>query len=294
MPRVAPSRHERLFKRLKHLTKSPQNPGPGPGAPLRLVQLTDPHLFGDTARALRGVPTLPALRATIDAAMADIEGCEAILATGDLVQDDPGGYAHFREVFSAPGKPVLCIPGNHDLLPEMRAALSGPPFVLDGPVDLGAWRILLLDSTVPGEVGGELSTAELSRLEAELASAPDRHALVALHHHPVPMGSRWLDAVGLANPEAFFAVLDRHPQVRGVVYGHVHQHHEIERRGVRILATPSTCSQFRPDVQDFAVDDQPPAWRCLDLHPDGRIATRVRWLPADSRLELPALEARRR
>jgi 3',5'-cyclic-AMP phosphodiesterase len=261
---------------------------------VRLVQLTDPHLFGDTARALRGVPTLPALRATIDAAAADIEGCDAILATGDLVQDDPGGYAHFRDVFKTLGKPALCIPGNHDLVPEMRAALSGPPFRLDGPVDLGAWRILLLDSTVPGEVGGELSPGELARLDADLGSAPDRHALVALHHHPVPMGSRWLDAIGLANAAAFFAVLDRHPQVRGIVYGHVHQHHEVERRGVRILATPSTCSQFLPDAQDFAVDDQPPAWRRLDLHADGRIATRVRWLSADKSVDLPALQSKRR
>jgi 3',5'-cyclic-AMP phosphodiesterase len=273
------------------LTKSPQNLEAGTVAPVRLVQLTDPHLYGDSARALRGVPTLPALRATIDAAAADIDGCDAILATGDLVQDDPGGYAHFRDVFTALGKPALCIPGNHDLVPEMRAALSGAPFRLDGPVDLGAWRILLLDSTVPGEVGGALATDELQRLEQDLASAPERHALVALHHHPVPMGSRWLDAVGLANAAAFFAVLDRHPQVRGVVYGHVHQHHEVERRGVRILATPSTCSQFLPDAQDFAVDDQPPAWRRLDLHEDGRISTRVRWLGDSIAVEVTAAQA---
>jgi 3',5'-cyclic-AMP phosphodiesterase len=276
------------------LTKSRHKPETGAGTPLRLVQLTDPHLYGDAARTLRGVPTLPALRATIDAAAVDIGGCDAILATGDLVQDDPVGYGHFRDVFSAVGKPVLCIPGNHDLLPEMRAALQGPPFQLDGPVDLGAWRILLLDSTVPGEVGGRLSPAELARLESDLAAAPDRHALVMLHHHPVPMGSQWLDAVGLVNAAEFFAVLDRHPQVRGVVYGHVHQHHEIERRGVRILATPSTCSQFLPDSQDFAIDDQPPAWRRLDLHPDGRIWTRVRWLASDNTVEMPALQAKRR
>lgn len=256
------------------MTKSKRNSG----ATLQLVQLTDPHLFTDPTRALRGVPTLPALRATLAAAAVQIAGCDAILATGDLVQDDPGGYAHFREVMAPLGKPVLCIPGNHDLVPQMRAALSGPPFLLDGPVDLGDWRILLLDSTVPGEVGGRLAQAELARLDAQLAGAPDRPALVTLHHHPVPMGSRWLDPLGLANAAEFFAVLDRHPQVRGIVYGHVHQRHEVQRRDVRILATPSTCSQFLPEAADFAVDDQPPAWRRLVLHADGRIESSVHWL----------------
>ena len=117
---------------------------------VNLVQLTDQHLFADPARALRGVQTLPALRATLAAAAADVAGCDAILATGDLVQDDPGGYAHFRAEFSALGKPVLCIPGNHDDLPAMHAALAAPPFQLGGVFDAGAWRVVMLDSTIPG------------------------------------------------------------------------------------------------------------------------------------------------
>ena len=261
------------FKPLNHLTKSSTAT-----SSVRLVQLTDQHLYEDAGRALRGVPTLPALHATIGAAATDIATCDPILATGHIVQHDPGGTRHFREAFLPLGKPVLCLPGNHDLVPEMRAALAQPPFRMEGHVDLGAWRIVLLDSCVPGEVGGHLGSPALATLEAALASANARHVLVALHHHPVPVGSRWLDDVGLDNPEDLFAVLDRHAQVRGVVFGHVHQSLEIVRRGVRYLATPSTCSQFRPKVHDFAVDDAPPAWRWLELHADGRIDTSIRWL----------------
>jgi Icc protein len=261
------------FKLLNHLTKSARN-----AASIKLVQLTDPHLYADAAHALRGVPTLPALYATLGAASSDIASCEAILATGDLVQDDPGGYVHFRDAFTPLDKPVLCVPGNHDLGAPMRSELSRPPFQICGHWDRGGWRVVLLDSTVPGEVGGALSAQELMRLDAALASAPDLHALIALHHHPVALGSRWIDSLGLANAEDFFAVLDRHPQVRGVVFGHVHQDFEGVRRGVRILGTPSTCSQFLPLAQDFAVDDTPPAWRVLELMPDGGIGTSVNWL----------------
>ena len=251
------------------MTKSP---------PINLVQLTDQHLFTDPERALRGIATLPALRATLAAAREHLAGCQAILATGDLVQDDPGGYAHFRREFAALGKPVLCIPGNHDDLKAMHAQLSQPPFQLGGVYDAGAWRIILLDSTVPGETGGTLSDATLQLLNEALAGSPQPHALVCLHHHPVPMKSRWLDTVGLDNPGDFFDVLRHHPAVRGVLFGHVHQEVDDVRDGLRILATPSTCSQFKPHSDDFATDQTPPAWRTLALHEDGSIDTRVHWL----------------
>jgi 3',5'-cyclic-AMP phosphodiesterase len=96
--------------------------------------------------------------------------------------------------------------------------------------------------------------------------------------HPVEMRSRWLDTVGLANADALFGIVDRHPQVRGIAFGHVHQALDTVRNGVRILATPSTCSQFLPGSDDFAIDNQPPAYRKLLLHADGRIETDVVWV----------------
>jgi Icc protein len=256
------------LKRLNQLTKYP----------ITLLQLTDQHLYGDPDQRLRGVPTLPSLRATLLAAREDIARCTAILATGDLVQDDPAGYAHFRREFAALRRPVLCIPGNHDDVPAMRAALSDSPFQVGGVFDVGQWRVVLLDSTVPGEVGGALSKVTLKELEISLTEARDKHTLICLHHHPVQMHSRWLDTVGLANASEFFEILALHKQVRGIVFGHVHQELDYQRDGVRIIATPSTCSQFVPGSEDFAVDNTPPAYRRLDLLADGRIDTEVVWV----------------
>ena len=156
--------------------------------------------------------------------------CDAILVTGDLVQDDAGGYEHFRRLFARFGKPVLCIPGNHDFVPQMREALAGRPFDLDGPADIGAWRIVLLDSVVPEQAGGRISVEMLTKLDEELGRARQRHAMVCLHHHPIAMQSRWLDSVGLSNADEFWSVIDSHPQVRAVVWGHVHQNFEGVRR----------------------------------------------------------------
>jgi 3',5'-cyclic-AMP phosphodiesterase len=245
---------------------------------LRLVQFTDPHLYGSETASLRGVATLPALLQTLAQAQARDWPVDAVLVTGDLVQDDPTGYANFRRVFSNLGKPIYCVPGNHDEPVAMKRELDRAPFVLSGHVDIGPWRIVLLDSCIPGSAGGRLSERTLEELDAALKSAPNKHALVCMHHHPVSMSSRWLDEVGLANPNDLFKVIDRHRNVRAVLWGHVHQSFEGTRKGVRLLATPSTCQQFLPRSDDFAVDHSPPAYRTLELRPDGTIATEVVWV----------------
>lgn len=245
---------------------------------VRLTQFTDPHLYGDEGEALRGVPTLPALNTAIAHAQARDWPPDAVLVTGDLVQDDPAGYPHFRRVFGALGLPVLCLPGNHDEPRAMRRELAGTPFVLGGHVDLGRWRIVLLDSCIPGSAGGALSAQTLAELDAALGSAEGRHCLVCLHHHPVPMASRWLDRVGLTNANEFLHMVDQHRNVRAIVWGHVHQAYDGLRKGVRLLATPSTCAQFVPNSEDFAVDRRPPAYRTLELRADGSLLTEVVWV----------------
>ena len=249
-----------------------------PGEDLQLVQITDTHLFGDPSARLRGVASLPALRATLELARSDIAQADAILLTGDLVQDDAGGYAHIRDVFAPLGRPVLTIAGNHDLKAPLRATLSSSPFQIDGHHDRAGWRIVMLDSAIEGRAAGELAAAELARLEAALAQAGGRHVLVCLHHHPVSLDSRWLDQVALQNSRAFFAVIDQHPCVRGILFGHVHQAHDSLRGDVRILGTPSTCAQFLPGSDRFQVDPRPPAYRQLVLRANGSISTRLSWL----------------
>lgn len=253
-----------------------------PGEDLQLVQITDTHLFGDPSARLRGVASLPALRATLELARTDIAQADAILLTGDLVQDDAGGYAHIREAFAPLGRPVLTIAGNHDLKTPLRSALAAAPFQIDGHLDRGAWRIVMLDSAIEGRAAGELAPAELARLEQALAEAGGRHVLVCLHHHPVSLDSRWLDQVALQNSRAFFSVIDRHASVRGILFGHVHQAHDSLRGDVRILGTPSTCAQFLPGSDRFQVDPRPPAYRQLVLRPNGNIGTRLNWLAAYS------------
>jgi 3',5'-cyclic-AMP phosphodiesterase len=254
---------------------------------LRFLVLSDPHFFANASGSLRGINTLNSLRRVIGDVIARKLAFDAVICTGDIVNDEPEGYTHFARELAALDRPVYCIPGNHDDPARLRHALAAPPFQVGGHVDLGVWRIVLLDSCLPGHARGHLSDSELQALDAAL-SATDRYAMICVHHHPVSMGSRWLDAVGIDNAEALFEVLDAHAQVRAIAWGHVHQCFDTRRRGVRLLATPSTSAQFLPQADNFAVDARPPAYRGLTLHEDGTLDTEVTWVDEADTTRLPA------
>jgi Icc protein len=151
---------------------------------------------------------------------------------------------------------------------------------------LGNWQVLLLNSSVPDQVGGHLSDDSLHWLARALDAHPNHHALVCLHHQPVPVGSAWIDEIGLSNGADLFAVLDRYPQVRAVLWGHVHQEFDTDRNGVRLLSTPSTCIQFAPGAEVFTLDAAGPGYRWLTLNGDGGMDTGVMRLP-DAPIPVP-------
>lgn len=246
----------------------------------RLLHITDTHLFAAADGRLRGVDTRRSLAAVLAHAAAHAAPPTAVLATGDLSQDETAGaYAAFRAMLAPVGAPVWCLPGNHDDPALMRGPLGDGPFSFAGTATAPGWRLVLLDTHLPGDHGGRLAPAELARLRAELAAHRDEHVLVALHHHPIALGSRWLDELGLHDADEFLAVVDRAPQVRCVVAGHVHQASDLARNGVRYLTTPSTCFQFLPGSDRFAVDSRPPGYRWIELLADGGVRTEVAWIP---------------
>lgn len=242
-----------------------------------VLHITDPHLYGSVSGNLRGVETDSSLRRVLDDALRPgSPAYAAILVTGDLVQDDPAGYLRFKSILVGAQTPVLCVPGNHDEPDLMRRSLAMAPFRYCGAHSVENWKFIMLDSCDPGHVGGRLTTRELDRLDADLTDS--EHALVCLHHHPIAMGSHWLDNIGLADADAFWRVIDAHPAVRGVTWGHVHQDYEGLRNGVRLFATPSTCAQFLPHSDQYAIDARPPAYRRFKLGADGSIGSAVRWV----------------
>lgn len=244
---------------------------------VRIVQLTDTHLCQQAGGILLGMDTDHSLRAVIDLVQAERSTVDLLLGTGDL--SDKGtleAYERLEDYCSLFSAPCFWLPGNHDDREQMVVAGRSPDR-LSPEILVGNWQIIMLDSQVPGEVGGRLGDGELSRLEEALerARVQSLFTLVCLHHQPVKIGCRWLDEQMVADAEAFWRILDGFEGVRAVLWGHVHQEFEQQRGELTLLASPSTCVQFAPGSADFQADDEPPGYRWLDLHSDGRIDSGV-------------------
>lgn len=248
-----------------------------PGDVVRLVQLTDTHLCELQGGTLLGMDTDHSLQAVIDLVQAQRSSVDLLLGTGDL--SDRGArqaYERLQDYFAQFSCDSVWLPGNHDDRGAMESVTRNT-MRLCREVRVAGWQILMLDSQVPGEVGGELGEAELAFLDAALLAAGTEglYTLVCLHHQPVAIGSEWLDEQMVADHAAFFAVLDRYPGVRGVLWGHVHQQIDRQRNGMQLMASPSTCVQFEPGSAGFRADNLAPGYRWLDLHSDGRIESAV-------------------
>jgi 3',5'-cyclic-AMP phosphodiesterase len=102
--------------------------------------------------------------------------------------------------------------------------------------------------------------------------------LIALHHPPVSTGIAAWDELGLpaADRRALGAVLDRHPQVRRVVAGHMHRTMTAELAGRVVLVVPSTYIQTRLNFNPREIETaaEPPGFGVHALL-DGELASHV-------------------
>lgn len=244
-----------------------------------LVQLTDCHLFEDPRGQLREVCTRTRLELVLAAVRQLPVAVERLVVTGDMAHDHLAAtYQQLRELLD-PWLPRLrLVPGNHDDRAAIqqvfadRVQRAGPRLVIDDQV--GNWSLLGVDTHVPGELYGQVGHEQLAWLENRLGQHPQRPAVLFMHHPPTQVLSPWLDLIGLRDASAVRELLVRHPQLKLVCTGHVHQ--ELTYIGPPIIvSTPATGLQFRPTTEKLELDEAAPGFRVLELHDDGSIRTRV-------------------
>ncbi|MGX5202739.1 3',5'-cyclic-AMP phosphodiesterase [Aliikangiella sp. IMCC44632] len=243
---------------------------------VRVAQLTDSHIFAEKEGCLLGLNTRRSFEAVCERVKKEEWKPDVILATGDLSQDaSPQSYQYLADFLATLKVPSFWLPGNHDDPQVMAQYLTNQCVSSAKQILLGDWQIILLDSSVKDKVYGNLSESELAFLSQALQQHPNKHALVSLHHQPVTIDSHWLDQIGLKNAAEFKQVLAKFPQVKGVVWGHIHQDFEFTENGVHWMATPSSCVQFEPGSEDFSAGEEAPGYRFLNLYPDGRVESVV-------------------
>jgi len=244
---------------------------------LKLIQITDLHLGPTADYMFRGVNTLASLQAVLQTIDRSGLGDDLLLLTGDLASDgQPDAYRQLNQLLQVDNRRALWLPGNHDDAAVMQENLIHYPQI--AVFESGNWAILTVDSSQDGQPGGYICEWQLQQIESYLHKLAGQFVLVAMHHSPILINSLWLDQHRIANQQQLHRVLGAHGNVKAVVTGHIHQQHKGDWDGFAVYSTPSTCAQFQPLSDKFALSNQPPAYRWFDLHANGHIDTAVEFV----------------
>ncbi|AUC62430.1 Icc protein [Cyanobacterium sp. HL-69] len=244
-----------------------------------LIQITDTHLLDNPEEFLRGQNPWYNLQAVLEQVKS--RQPDGLLLTGDLA--DGGSRVAYEYLLKAMGEfscPIYWLHGNHDnvkLLGQMLPSSKGLGYQA---IDLGFWRLLLLDSVLMGAKfgGGYIEKAQLEWLRQELGQQTDKVTIIALHHHPIPTGIDWVDQIGVENGNDLVSLLHSFPQVRLVLFGHIHyalHHCHVNAVGDNIdfFGCPSTFSQVIPSHP--TIDSHLSGFRVIRLWEDGSYDTYV-------------------
>lgn len=247
--------------------------------PIRIVQITDTHLYGKSVGTLLKMNTQDSLNEVVKLAKENEGKMDLILATGDIAQDaSEDAYRSFLKTINLLDAPFRWIPGNHDSASLMEK-LARDSEANEKTVRINNWLIVLLDTSIDGQVHGRLAKSELSYLQETLSAAQQDdsidHCLITLHHNPVAGTAGWMKDIGLRNAGEFFKIVERFPKANSIVYAHIHQELDFMHNKLRCFCSPSTCIQFKPHVPGFELDKLNPGYRAFSLFPDGTIESEV-------------------
>lgn len=247
---------------------------------IKILQVTDSHILPSPDQELIGIKTEKYFRQVLDYAFQHHGPFDQILLTGDLAQDPcRESYQNIAQILHKYDTHCLCLPGNHDDFGLMRSVFKDDLINCNKQKQIENWQLLCLNSQKPGCPGGYLAEEELDFIDGKLTESAELYTLIAMHHHCISSDSVWMDTMITENKDALFEVLKRHPQVKGIIFGHVHQVIEKHQQNIAIYSSPASCFQFKPGCEEFALDNKPPGFRVLELYEDGAINSQVYWLP---------------
>jgi hypothetical protein len=204
------------------------------------------------------------------ALLAVIKGDIADVGRRDQFEAAARAFAGFR-------MPHHAFLGNHDYYGLLAGesvdgyALLGQPRA-PRTLDLGGWRLVLLETAHPGEHHGVFADDRLHWLSDALEETRARGmpTLLLMHHHPVPPehADSYPNTIGI-NPLhslRLFELIGRHAQVKGVLIGHTHRN--------RVRRYPA--SGATPFIEVNCTKDYPGGWAHYRLFEDGSFRQEVR------------------
>ena len=238
-----------------------------------IIQISDTHLMNRDDLEFVHMNPEHSFHAVMEHIQQQYPHADAIIHTGDLAQVPvEETYARYVSYMQQLGIPFYQIPGNHDNTDYF-------PFHHNQnkvhAIHFGKWSIILLNSAVRDKTDGWIEDEQLQQLDQLLSTLHTQFVIVACHHHPFEMNSKWIDQLKLKNSNSLTEILSQHDHVKAVICGHVHQDSLTEWHNIQFFSTPSTSVQFKPLSENFALDEQAPGFRVLHLNANGELNTEI-------------------
>ncbi len=259
--------------------------------PVRVVQITDLHILADDNASLSGVKPFHSLSKVINAIKSLSPAPRLVIASGDLTDDgSPQAYQHLRQLLLELPCAVYVMTGNHDETAVMRTELPGDNIFYQRQVDCENWKLLLVDSKLPGSSFGFVSDDEFAWLDEQINNAIDRPILLAMHHTPLRLCAS--PSCQVKNAESFLSKIKSFPQVKCLIAGHTHNEVEEAYGDLRVMTTPSTMVQVTHNQNEACssndefwhfheADTSRHGYRIVDLNKDGTFESQVSWVAGE-------------
>lgn len=228
---------------------------------LHLALLSDTHVPGDQRNAHGQNPWNNLKRIIPEVVAARPDG---VIVNGDAARTEglEEDYRELKALLSpaAAITPVYIGMGNHDDRANFHKVFSEDTHASEVKgkcvlvIEHALVRVLVLDSLLyVNRVAGFLGKAQRSWLLEYLERNKDRPVVLFVHHTLGDNDGDLLDA------DRMFGILERHPQVKAVFYGHSHVWSLSRRKALHLVNLPAVGYSFS--------DKQPLGW--VDARLDG-------------------------
>jgi len=236
-----------------------------------IVQLSDAHVYEEENHEVYGVIPAAHLKAAVHCINSIRPLPSLCVYTGDAVSTETEqAYLLFKEQIQLLKMPVHYAMGNHDNRMLLRRQLLNELETSDGPYyysfPQAGWRIVVLDTSVPGEVWGQIDKEQLIWLEKLLNN--DMPTFIFMHHHPVPVGVQWIDNLMLKKPDHLIKILQQAGCVHSVFFGHIHFECHIEAQELQFMSVPAISFQFSEIPHTKKIASNPPGFRLIQVTTD--------------------------
>lgn len=269
---------------------------------LRILHLTDTHLYGDTRRHYDVVDT----RSHLIRALAHVAHLrfDLVVCSGDVSEDgSTASYRWLRETLEPwgheRGARTVYAMGNHDRREAFREVLGGgqpdaDEVVLAGtdpqrPVasvaTVDGWRTIVLDSSIPMRGYGSIEPEQREFLRGHLATPAPQGTVLVIHHPPVDAQTELLQALALDEADGLALIEDlRGSDVRVILSGHYHLPLIETVAGIPVVVAPGVANiarSFDDPREESAIDGYGGA--VIDIHGERvRVAPFVERMTADA------------